>query len=294
MNIIKETNTKLADRDFEFIEREINIRIKKKSVIDYLNKSDNAEFNAISAFLKHNTISVFPYEFTKNYKISDVKAEVDNSTGLIYINTDKGKMYMKRSYTNIFRAKRYYKNILLEQDKASPHRYTTDIFAPKDNSIIIDIGGAEGFFGLQYLDLAKKIYIFECDPLWIEAIKHTYSEHLDKVEIIPKFVSNINDDSHISLDKFIKEKNIEGESVFVKIDAEGSEPLIIKGAKNWLDTKPNVMIALCVYHASDHEEYFRKKFDNWKIENSDGYMLYYYDYNFSKPFLRRGILRITP
>jgi hypothetical protein len=292
MNIISETNTKLADKDIEFIERELYARIKKRALIKYLKNSGNHEFESIANYLSHNSITVFPYKFAKEYTVKEINAEIDNSTGLIFIRDNDQRIYMKRSYKNLFRAKRYYKNILLEQDINSPHRYTTENFKPEQNSIIFDIGGAEGFFGLPYLDSAKEIYIFECDPQWIEALKLTYQKYNHKVHIIQKYVSNRTDENHITLDDFILQNNLSKENIFIKIDAEGNEPLIIDGCANWLSQKPNAQIALCVYHSSNHEKYFREKFDQWTIENSSGYMIYYYDYNFSKPYLRRGILRI--
>ena len=184
------------------------------------------------------------------------------------------------------------KNILLEQDKHSPHRYTTEEFHPQKDSVILDIGGAEGFFPIDYIDAVKKVYIFECSNEWIQALKKTYKNYKDKVVIIKKFVSSYSDDTHISLDDFIKEKHLENDNLFIKIDAEGSEPDIIKGGSFLFSSKQSIQLALCVYHCAWHEKYFRKLFHNWNICSSNGYMLYYYDFYFSEPYVRTGVLRI--
>lgn len=292
MNRISETNSCLTSNPIECIIREIYIRLRRGEVITYLNHTGDYEKTQISDFLRKN-ISVFPYEYIKKYDMRNIVALKDPGEGLTYIKDFNTKIYMKKGYSIKMLAKRYYNNILIEQDECSPHRYVTNNFKPLSNDVIIDIGGAEGFFGLPYIDRAKKIYIFERDLGWVKALRHTYQDHMDKVHIIDKFVSNYTDDNHISLDDFIEKEGLESESIFIKIDAEGSEPLIIDGAKKWLEKVPKARIALCVYHNQNHEALFRKVFKDWHIQNSDGYMLYYYDYNFGEPYLRRGVLRIT-
>ena len=65
---------------------------------------------------------------------------------MYYIENEPLNIYMKRSYTSKFRAARYFNSVRLEQDPQSPHRYVTDTFSPENDSIILDIGGAEVFF----------------------------------------------------------------------------------------------------------------------------------------------------
>ncbi len=285
-------NVRLADNDMEFIYCEIKSRIMKYRIIKELNGSSDAEVKKIGEYLKKNPISVFPYEYKKKYNINEHIAEKDNESGLIYVRHNGMKMYMRRKYTSLFRAKRYYNNILMEQDNESPHCYVSEKFEPDEGSVIIDIGGAEGFFGLKYIEKVKKIFIFECDSEWVEALEKTYEAYKDKVVIIEKFVGKYTDEKNVSLDDFIKENHLENERIFVKIDAEGSEPLILYGAKNLISSAQNVKMAVCTYHCAEHEKLVRNVFKGWNIECSKGYMLYYYDLNFNKPYIRRGVLRI--
>lgn len=283
---------KLAQNDLEFILCELSGRLKKKKIINYLARQDNPDYMKIAKYLNDNKVNVFPYKFTEQYKASDISIKKDKTSNLYFTNYHNFDIYLKPAFTNKYRAARYFKNILLEQNTQSPHRYTTEEFHPQKDSVILDIGGAEGFFPIDYIDAVKKVYIFECSNEWIQALKKTYKNYKDKVVIIKKFVSSYSDDTHISLDDFIKEKHLENDNLFIKIDAEGSEPDIIKGGSFLFSSKQSIQLALCVYHCAWHEKYFRKLFHNWNICSSNGYMLYYYDFYFSEPYVRTGVLRI--
>lgn len=289
----KISSVKLAQNDFEFIYCEIKKRFIKNKVVSFLSKENDSEKKEIAKYISDNGMSVFPYPYVNNYKLQNVEAKKDSDAGMFYIQRNGRRLYMKKSYTSMFRAKRYYNNILIEQDEASPHCYVSDTFAPEAGSVILDIGGAEGFFPFDYLDMVDKVYIFECSDEWIEALEKTYADYKDKVIIINKFVSDFTDASHITIDDFVQQYNLDGKKIFIKIDAEGSEPNIIRGARKTLNKIKNIRLALCTYHCARHEALFRKLFKNWHVETSDGYMLYYYDFNFREPYLRRGILRLT-
>lgn len=285
---------KIASNDFDYILREIHVRLIKNKIIKYLNDSTDPEIVDISAFIKNHGIFVFPYKYIFEHNISDISVQKDLNNKLLYIENDKGmNIYLSRKYKSYFRARRYYNNILIEQDYRSPHCYTTELFKPKENDVILDIGGAEGFFTAEYIDIAKKAYIFECDNKWQEALNITFKEYSNKVEIIPKYVTDNNIDNNISLDEFIELNNISSESLFIKIDAEGYEQKIINGLLNSLYKLKNIKIVICTYHTSDAEKSIQKYFDRFDVSFSNGYMLYYYDFNFGEPYLRKGVMRIT-
>ena len=283
---------KLADKDIEFLWCEWKVRLQKRRVIKELERQEGCEMKEIADYLKHHPITVFPYGFREKYAIKNVKLERDTERNMYFYKKGSVNMYLKKSYTSAFRAKRYCSNILMEQDVESPHCYVSDSFYPEADSVILDIGGAEGIFPIDYLNSAKKIYIFECNEEWVEALKLTYKNYSDKVCIVSKYVSAHSDENSVSLDDFVKENQLEGEPLFIKIDAEGSETAIIEGAKNLLNSKTSIKLAVCTYHCAEHERIFRKRFEGWNIESAKGYMLYYYDFCFSAPYIRRGVLRI--
>lgn len=285
-------NSRIASNDFEFILCECRALFLKKKIIKKYADSVEPQIQQIIQFLKKNRISVFPYSYTKKYRISDVQIEKDENNGLLYAVLNGRRLYLRRGYQSKYRAARYVKNILLEQDPESPHCYLNADFMPEENSVVIDIGGAEGAFSLPHIDKMKHVFIFDCDASWVEALNATYKDYKDKVTIIKKFVSAHTDDNHICLDDLVKQYHLENEKIFIKIDAEGDEINILKGAKELLREVENVKLAVCVYHRQEHERKIREHFKGWRITNSEGYMIYYYDFDCKDPYLRRGVLRI--
>lgn len=95
-----------------------------------------------------------------------------------------------------------YIQLLLEQDEESPHRYIKSNRIPDSNTIFADLGAAEGFLALDFIDKVKKIYLFECDPDWIEALKMTFGPWENKVEIVNRYVSDVTSEKTVSLDDF--------------------------------------------------------------------------------------------
>ena len=118
------------------------------------------------------------------------------------------------------RIKRAYSDLLREQDINSPHRYLSESFNPGNDDVVADIGAAEGNFSLSVIEKVKKIYLFEYDQEWIEALRATFAPWAEKVEIINKYVSDYNDESHIRFDTFFEMKK---DITFLKIDVDGAE-----------------------------------------------------------------------
>lgn len=287
----KNNGVRLADNDIEFILCEIRSRLMKNRIIKLYENQNDSEIKEVVDYLKNNTINTFPYNYKKNYNMNKIKVGKSKKTQLLFADYNGKKIYMKRKYTSPFRVRRYINNIMIEQDERSPHRYLSDDFMPDENTVVLDIGGAEGLFSAMIVDKVKKIYIFECDKEWVYALKNTFKEYKDKIVIIERFVDGYTDDDHITLDDFVKEYGLENEKLFVKIDAEGSEPSIIDGASSIIKNN-DIKIAVCTYHCQEHESLIKKRFSGWNITPSLGYMIYYYDFNWNKPYLRRGLLRI--
>ena len=80
-------NNRIASNDIEFIKCEIKARLQKRRIINKYKDSSDEELKEISTYLSKNTITVFPYEFTKKYKISDFQVELDKSNGFSILKT---------------------------------------------------------------------------------------------------------------------------------------------------------------------------------------------------------------
>lgn len=288
----RNNGVRLADSDIEFIFCEIRAKMMKAKIINNLKFEDDIEIKEIVDYLMNNPINTFPYDYRKKYNIKELKVGRNTRSKLLYCKYDDKKIYMKKKYTSPFRVRRYINNILIEQDEHSPHRYLNDTFMPEKDSVVLDIGGAEGLFSAMIIDKVKKVYIFECDKDWIYALKHTFKDYMEKVVIIDRYVDGYSDDRHICLDDFVKQYGLENEKLLIKIDAEGCEPAIISGADKLINSNQDLKIAVCTYHCQEHEDIIRKRFRDWDVDNSMGYMIYYYDFNWSRPYLRRGLLRI--
>lgn len=279
----------------KFIRRNIEENRIKKTILSYYDElpegSVNEEERKAFNYLRNNKLCVFPYHFQDNYKRSDIKVYSDKERGLKYTLSDGKRLYFKRK-SSIQGIKRAFNYLLMEQDKQSPHRYLTDAFTINDNDILVDVGAAEGNLPLSVIDKVKKVYLFETNSEWIEALTATFSPWKHKVEIINKFVSNKNDTKNISLDQFFKDNE---HFTFLKVDAEGAEAEILEGGKTCLSSFKEVKAAICSYHKPNDAVTLKNNLENHKftVSYSDGYMIFTEPKTFFPPYLRKGLIRAT-
>lgn len=214
----------------------------------------------------------------------------DLGNGLLYVMHNGKRMYMKRSF-NETEALQYYKSILIEQDKDSPHCY----FVNKENmtdKVVIDCGAAEGIFMLDYIQEVRELFMFEPDLEWVEALSYTYGKWKDKVHIIPKFIGK-NDDfdkNIITLDSYFGGE--ENKINIIKLDIEGEEINAIIGAKKIIDNQVNVRWLVCVYHNQNDEYNITELLADYKKIERKGNMLMIWR-NGSKlapPYFRKGVI----
>jgi hypothetical protein len=258
-----------------------------------LNRDEqDAEVLEIIHYFENNPFTVFPYDYTKNYNPEKIKVFVDPSCQMKYVLHDNKRLYFPKHY-NFASIRNTYDYLLhIEQDKDSPHRYETPDYTVKKGDIIADIGTAEGIWALTYAEIAGKIYLFECDPMWIKALEKTFEPWKEKVFIINKYVSNVSKGVNITLDDFIRDGKIN----FIKADIEGAEIQLLEGAKKVLSTQNDLKLLLCAYHRKEDavrlKEYLEH--ENFSTEYSKGYMLFIYgEEKLDYPYIRRGLIRAT-
>ncbi|MEY2924908.1 MAG: hypothetical protein RLZZ337_1456 [Bacteroidota bacterium] len=267
--------------------------LMKQTILDYYNslppkQISEAEHEALT-FVRRNGPEVFPYNFSKKYNKEDVEVHLDKSNGLKYVVENGRKLYFKRK-SSIRGVKRNYNALRIEQDKKSAHRYLTPSFDIERGDILVDVGAAEGNLALSVIDKVKRVYLFETDPNWLEALEATFAPWKEKVVIVNKYVSDQNNAHHVSLDEYFKDKET---FTFLKIDAEGAENAIIKGANTLLSKRNPMRFALCTYHKPNDAEEFEIILKNFhfKTEFSDGYMIFPELRTFYPPYLRNGLIR---
>jgi hypothetical protein len=251
----------------------------------------NEEQREVIHYVEHYGIRIFPYPFHADYSPDKIEVFYDSENGMRYVLQDGKRLYFKKRW-GTKKIQKSYCDLMREQDINSPHRYLTDSFKTGQNDVLADIGAAEGNFSLALIENIRKVYIFEYDKEWIEALSATFAPWSEKVEIINKFVSDKNDKSNIRFDTFFESRK---DINFLKIDVDGAESIVLKSCDEVFKTPQSFKIALCTYHKNDDEKEFTSLLRNYgfTVTPSKGYMINYYDKKLKAPYLRRGLIRAT-
>jgi len=266
--------------------------------------ADGLKLREIHNFLKNNPLSHFPYNFTKNYIGRDVPTYYDSSLEMIYIVENDRKLYFKRGMSKE-EVICLYNALGMEQDHLSPHRYLTDEihmlgtipanaltrgFTINPGDVAVDLGVAEGNFAFSIIDIVSKIYLFECDMEWVRALEATFRDYNDKVAIVSKYVSDVDDENNVSLDNYFSSADTVN---FIKADIEGFECQALLGMQKILQKNTDIRAAICTYHFQDDAESFSDFFKKigFSVSFTPGYMLFQ---NIDTPVqTRKGVLRAS-
>lgn len=263
--------------------------LEKMSLISRYKNSADIEIQVILKYLKKHSLNVFNYSFADRYNIADTKTEYDRNKGLYYVIHCGKKMYFSKSYKTVDEVKMYYQSICIEQDSKSPHKYLNNTFDVNKDSIVVDAGVAEGNFALSIIDNVKRIYLFEPDESWIEALNYTFEPYKEKVVLVNKCISNFVDGKTTTIDTEIHEK-----VDFIKLDIEGEEYYALEGAKKAILSSEHMQCVVCTYHQEFAYEKIKEFLSEcqFQIETSNGYMWYPREiYGARAPVLRRGLIR---
>lgn len=247
-----------------------------KSEIDYMKK--------------HGRLYVFPYAFHEKYKGLATKVYRD-SDGMGYVLHCGKKLFFPQEWTDS-KIRSYYNGILAEQDTNSPHCYFTGTFQLKRGGVFVDVGCAEAMASLECVDVASKLYLFEYDEMWFDALKKTFCGYEDKVNIVRKFVSDESEGEFVRLDDILNEEILDNRECLLKMDIEGNETIALKGAEELLRCD-KLKIACCLYHNKEDEIKLPSilKRAGFDIEISEGYMLQYFHKGLEYPYFRKVLVR---
>lgn len=246
---------------------------------------------AVSYLSKHR-LSTFYGTFQEKYHADQVIVHTDACNGLPFVMTEGKKLFFKRSF-NKRTIQLLYNTLRVEQDKDAPHCYTDPAFLINEGDILADVGCAEGYFSLLHIEKLKMTYLFEQDREWIEALEATFTPWKEKVVIIPAFVSDKNDNEHVSLDHFFLP--IPEKPIFYKIDVEGAEASVLKGM-NRLLKKTQVKMALCTYHHQEDFDIFTRflETNGFRQRPNPGFMIYQNELDhMTPPFFRKCLIKAT-
>ncbi|GHV82033.1 hypothetical protein AGMMS49991_05910 [Spirochaetia bacterium] len=268
----------------ELLEKCRNVLCKWKFV-KFLEKEpgNNNEKIEIIDFLRNNPDMMIPYNFIKKYNQDDIIVYSENNSK--YVLHENKRMYFPKIW-NDKKIQEYYNNLAREQDIDSPHRYEYGNIQVNYGDVVADIGAAEGFFALSVIEKVKKIFLFECDEVWQNALKMTFSPWKEKVVIVNKYVSDRTEGNFTTMDHCMGGQEIN----FIKADIEGAEPKFLKGARRLLTIQKNIKLSLCVYHNKNDARQINRILlkNNFHAEFSKGYIISIWEKKYS---LRKGVIR---
>ncbi len=241
----------------------------KQRILKRYKNSVNSDIIKALSYIQKNNLQVFNYDFIEKYK--DLKVEVlfDKACKMYYVYHKNKRLYFAKHLKSKDIVKKYYINLLVEQDEQSPHRYLDSDFNIQEGAIAVDVGVAEGNFSLDIIEKVSKLYLIETDEEWIEAIRETFKAYLDKVVIIKKYITSIDAGRSATLDSLISEP-----VDFIKMDIEGNEWDALLGAEKLIDRSSALKCAICSYHGDFDEILIKDTLEKYGMSCSTtpGYM----------------------
>ena len=228
-------------------------------------------------------VPVIPYKWSELYAARDYKMHKDGKG--FFVEIDKKKLYLPRNDDGGY--SEGIARVMAEQDRRSPHLYFDNNVCVNQDSVLFDIGAAEGLITLLNIDRVKKAYVFECDDEWIGALQKTFEPYGDKVSIINKFVSDVNDDNNTTLEVFLNEHT--EDTVILKMDIEGMETAVVEKGLGCYMGATNIKFSCCTYHHANDATTLQNLFGKYgyKTEFTEGHILFMNE----KPYFRKGIIR---
>jgi hypothetical protein len=263
--------------------------LKKKIAKQWQGDPEAAE---IISFLESNSVEMIPYFYTLEVKDKEVPISKDPETGLHFVSIKGNNIYYplamdKETIADSVRVS------IMEQDERSPHKYLPNKTMDVSGDIAILCGASDGIYALEIMNKFNKIYLFEANPDWIAPLKKTLHNYLDKVEVVPYFISDQNGPGSITLDTFLENKK--GTVNYLQADIEGDELKMLLGGMRLLEQSNNLALSVCCYHTLGQEKELTDCLSGcgYKVSPSKGYLLLWMQYPLRSPYLRRGVLYAT-
>ncbi len=241
-------------------------------------------------------VPLIPYYWIQEYwdKLGYYKNlfKYDNESNLYYIDhsgvdgTDYGPLYFPSSFS-LKTAVRTYIQLLVEQDKRSPHKYLSDSLKLDDVDVFVDVGCAEAIMALEFARKAKQIVLFENENKWIEALEKTFAPYREKTVIISSSAGKTITTLDNKLNGFIKLNY----RIMIKMDVEGSELDVLGGADKLIHYDNSIWLCATYHKWNDYENITNIfKEAGYNLETNKSFMLRYNQPN-EKYFFTPGIVR---
>lgn len=292
----------LLVKDYEDVYNQLvyGYRIESKKIVDrffllkeimsgkYKDSEDRDVQDTIS-FWQENNLTFFNQFAYESVKYEKVFWDLDNN--MPFILYEDRRLYYPRRYKGfcIKNGDMYVASCReMEQHVKSPHRYLTDEICIADGDVVVDAGAREGDFALPYIEKISKLYLLECDPEWVKALKMTYKSYMDKVVIIPKMLSDQVSENATTLMGILKNQKVN----FIKMDIEGAEMKVLSASEKLFQDN-HMKCAICSYHRKDDKEGIENLLGRlgYRCSESKGYVVFMNDPDiFLEADFRRGVV----
>lgn len=297
-DIYKEIETlKYKQDNFADNDGRVYLNILRRKIVGYymVNPELQGEYSRELNHIKNSDDLIFPY---KKIKSMDAPvAAMDSEVNMPYVIHNGKRLYFP-SQIKLEQAKYLYRNYIENEcilggcyREKEPHKYESESVKVADGDLLLDIGCAEALFTLEHIEKIKKAYLVESDPYWADALNATFKPYADKVTIVQKYISDKDTEESTTLETLLK--NEVTDNIFIKMDIEGCEHLVIKSSVKFLASIKNAKIACCTYHRGNdfNEISALLKGNGFSIEASDGYMIFPLGDELRPPYFRKGVLR---
>lgn len=266
------------------------------SIEDNYLKLDDEQKQILKNIQSENDLGFRIFQEDKYYEVErDKIPDSYTEKGLLedeegyYCIVNEQKLYFGRDKSM---ALHMLKGFYMHYESDNPHKY----ISPEDDgidipneAIIADVGACEGYFGIKYLKNSKKTYFFECDDNWIIQLKKSLA-NVSNAELVSGMVGD--KETGICLDDFFANRD---NPTVLKIDVEGMELAVLRGAKELIDKNQELLILIATYHRQEDWQRIEdilnpdKEHPRFKISHSNGY--YWHIPDAKPPYFRRGIMR---
>lgn len=274
---------------------------KRASIVRFFRQNpslveNDPELARAVRYIKYRGLAVFPYSTGFRYSPWRIRVFSDDDSGFKYVMHEGKRLFFPKAW-DALRIRKAYAALLREQDERSAHRYLTPSFDVTPETVLFDIGSAEGMLSLSVVERVAAIHLFEMSEEWLEPLRLTFSPWKEKVHIVRKYVSDTNDDDNVTVDSYISSIGIKPTALMLKMDVEGAESKVVAGSSNTLaSTDIMVSAVICTYHKHGDEETLSAimRANRFDVKSSQGYMLFLYDREgLSPPYFRKGLIYCT-
>lgn len=263
----------------------------------FSHECDSAPYREELEYIRRNGVCNFPYDHEKT--LEAVETGFDSDLAMPFVVHHGKRLYFPGDFT-VKQAEEKYRQLVETENilgggytVKAPHQYQTESFKVEERDVFVDVGAAEGLVALDVVEKASELYLVESEAYWLPALRATFEPYKDKCKIVNKLVTDKNTSETITLDKLLQDEMTK--PIFVKMDIEGCETMVLSASRDFLAVAPHVKVACCTYHKAGDAETIASLFDElgYRHEFSDGWMLFKMagEDTLDPPYFRHGVLR---